>query len=195
MFAVTHSIISINIIDDLKKKHNIDINNPSFIWGNIKPDIVKTYIKDRHYRDESIDSVTKRIVEMSNINPTDINSKTKIREFLVRLGIIAHYLSDYFCLPHNNRWRFFEGYTKEHILYETKLESASKQFNMIPPSTMKDLKLFEEEEAKVLLKEVDEMYSKKQSFLNDIAFAVNVCVHIIKTIIFKIFNQTKKIIF
>ena len=193
MFAITHGVISVNIIDELKRHHNIDIKDRSFIWGNIKPDISKTYITDSHYRDESIDSVTEKIIQLSNVNPMDINDKANFKEFLTRLGIVAHYVSDYFCLPHNSRWRFFEGYNKEHIAYETRLETMSKRINDMSKRTLKEISIFDEDEIKLLILEANEMYKEKQSFINDIVFAVNVCVHIIKTIILKIFS-TKKII-
>lgn len=84
-----------------------------FILGNIMPDInLFTYLRGHTYKD-SIDMIysnTKSLIE----------NKIWNNKSFYQLGIILHYVADYFTFPHNAN---FTGTLKEHCAYERKLRT------------------------------------------------------------------------
>lgn len=89
-----------------------------FMLGNIMPDInLFTYLQGHTYR-ESISMLytsTKSLVEKKFWNSTSS----------YHLGVILHYVADYFTFPHNVT---FTGTLKEHCTYERRLHTHFLQF-------------------------------------------------------------------
>lgn len=89
-----------------------------FMLGNIMPDInLFTYLQGHTYK-KSIDMIytnAKSLVEKKKWNGNSF----------YHLGIILHYIADYFTFPHNNT---FTGSLKDHCAYEEKLHTRFLQF-------------------------------------------------------------------
>lgn len=88
---------------------NFKLDRVAFAYGNIKPDFIDDDIKCQHTVDESLCCVN----EYSEKLMTD---NISIKEFSTSLGIVCHFVCDYFCIYHR------EGNEKkgalEHLLYE-----------------------------------------------------------------------------
>jgi hypothetical protein len=84
----------------------IEINRIAYLLGNIAPDLNCVYPAHRLVTTERRFYRRLRIVEKSNIN--------FIKSFT--LGIITHYVCDYFCCAHNNK-----SLGVPHKMYETNL--------------------------------------------------------------------------
>lgn len=117
----------------MRKKSHIDIvrylkNNSEFekdinkhklmlYFGSILPDLIPTFIYKRHRID-----CTLQIVE------NELNKVLECKEvdgyYCRHIGIISHYLSDYYTLPHNS---IYSGNLKEHIKYEEQLKRRLRQ--------------------------------------------------------------------
>lgn len=126
MITNTHILFSKILYENCLKDLNFKLDKYKFMYGNIKPDIFCNYFKDDH----TIKGSIKIVKEYSN---KLINSKNNISDFSVGLGVICHYVCDYFCIYHT------EGYSKnnifEHIGYERKLHN--KVIHMIERSEVK----------------------------------------------------------
>ncbi|MDE7422719.1 MAG: zinc dependent phospholipase C family protein [Lachnospiraceae bacterium] len=89
-----------------------------FMLGNIMPDInLFTYLQGHTYK-ESISMLytnTKSLIEKKFWNSTSF----------YHLGVILHYIADYFTFPHNVT---FTGTLKEHCIYERRLHTHFLQF-------------------------------------------------------------------
>lgn len=89
-----------------------------FMLGNIMPDInLFTYLQGHTYK-ESISMLytnTKSLIEKKFWNSTSF----------YHLGVILHYVADYFTFPHNVT---FTGTLKEHCTYERRLHTYFLQF-------------------------------------------------------------------
>lgn len=121
MNVSTHKQIALKIYQQYNM-HFEKLDKKSFIYGNIKPDITIGLRRKSHKMKESLDFIVKRINKLTSTR------YTSVKKFSIDLGIINHFLADFFCSVH-----FFEE-TKEynniilHILYENKL---AKRFNKI----------------------------------------------------------------
>ncbi|MCI8410601.1 MAG: zinc dependent phospholipase C family protein [Lachnospiraceae bacterium] len=94
-------------------ERNFEKYQKEFLLGNIMPDInLFTYLQGHTYKD-SIDMIyanTKSLIEKKIWNSISF----------YQLGIILHYVADYFTFPHNAN---FTGTLKEHCAYERKLRT------------------------------------------------------------------------
>ena len=83
-----------------------------FSLGNILPDVAPHLRLMSHSKRHSYDYLLKRIEKLSrNRHRSSIYTSLK-------LGVITHYLADYFCHPHTES---FDGSINDHRLYEVGL--------------------------------------------------------------------------
>ena len=109
----------------------------------------------------------------SNISPIENKLISK------KIGIISHYLSDFVCLPHAERWTFPNNMFK-HMSYESQLNDYSTQHdfkkNVI---TVGDIDIFQDKIirlkpiVKKYIQDVIEEYYCDDGFENDLDFALS----------------------
>jgi len=188
IFSETHKIIASNIHENIYNVYDVELNKEALLWGAIAPDILPQYKVKRHYKRESLNYVVGEIVKLIYISrflelSSDIDPiKNKI--ISKKIGIISHYLSDFVCLPHAERWTFPNSMIK-HMNYESKLNEYSiyHEFkkNII---SVEDIDIFQDKtiRLKLLIKnyieDVIDEYSKKTSFENDLDFALSLSLKI-----------------
>lgn len=111
------------------------LHKKKLLWGSIAPDILPKYRFIRHYKDESIDYIAKEIIKIIYISRyiefNNILDPIAIKILSKKIGIISHYLADYVCLPHANRWTFTKSTNSmvNHIKYESDLNEFAKTFS------------------------------------------------------------------
>lgn len=122
MNTFTHLGISVRIMDALREKMNIQLNRAGFMLGNIKPDLSPRLIAIPHFKEDAIGFIQSEIKKLIN---TKINPYTECtREFSENLGIIIHYVSDFFCHVHS---QYFKGNQFSHHLYEMNLSNYCRE--------------------------------------------------------------------
>lgn len=183
IFADTHKIIASNIYENIYDIHGIKLDKNKLLWGSVAPDILPQFKFHRHYKKESLNYVVNEIIKVIfisryiefnlNIDPIVMKMLSK------RIGIISHYLSDFVCLPHAERWTFTNSMFK-HINYESKLNEYSPTHdfkkNII---TVDDMDIFQDRVIKLrpiikkYIEEVIEEYSLKTGFKYDLDFALS----------------------
>lgn len=183
MLADTHKHISNNIYEMINDNYGIKLNRENLLWGSIAPDILPQYKIHRHYQNESINYIVNEIVKLIFICCYfDLKSKDDpimMKYFSKKIGIISHYLSDYVCLPHAERWTFVNNMIK-HISYETKLNEYAKSY-VFKNNTIKidDIDIYQDKiiNLKKLIKayilNVTDQYALSKSFERDLDFAVS----------------------
>lgn len=163
MLTMSHKSIAKNTLKFLEI-HNINIlNHKSFIYGNIKPDCLFQKTPKKHLELEALDFI---IEEIENFN-YDCDSK----EMSIKLGVICHYLCDFFCLPHFERWSACHiskklVQTPRHLNYERMLNSYTS-YAVLDYKEISNLRSF--------IEECKSEYIKNKSFKNDIKYASIVC--------------------
>lgn len=93
----------------------------AFYLGNILPDCVPSFITRRHCIKDTF-SVLKK--ELSLLIEHYDYTKGITAYFCRHLGIILHYVADYFTFPHNH---FYPGNLKDHCDYEEILKQEMRQ--------------------------------------------------------------------
>lgn len=122
----THKIISEHIYRNVKDILGVDLNKRSLIYGSIKPDIVYSLVKLDHFKPQSFDFICEEINKLSNYNFE--SNKEFIKLISNRIGIVTHFISDFFCVPHNDRATYKNNFIN-HIKYEHKLHQLFKLFS------------------------------------------------------------------
>lgn len=178
----THIILANNILRQANGKKLYLINKKRFIWGNIKPDCASKYKFKKHYYDESITMILDKIKELSSLSVEDIYYNFGKNKFSEELGVVCHFLCDFFCIPHNQRWEFKHS-MKKHVVYEQKLAKFAKLYRfkgyIDSNLSIDDLEEF--------ITSHQEKYKEEESFKNDLSYSYFICNSIINMILNEVY--------
>ena len=184
MMLNTHKILAVKFIENIDDNKMSLIKEKHFVWGNIKPDCVSKYKFHKHYLDESFPMIIRKIQFLSTLSITYIYRSYSLNKFNQELGVICHFLCDYFCVPHNQRWEFkTPTIVKDHLLYEKDLNKFLKDFtlksNLEPDLSLANIEKF--------ILNCQKEYESTTSFENDLVFSYFICNSIINFIFDRIF--------
>ena len=129
MFVSTHTLISKSILNNIDKNKNFLVNENHFIYGNIKPDLSSKYFLKKHYLKESYNMIESKVNYLCSLDLISLSKYFQSGNFSQELGVICHFLCDFFCVPHSYRWEFKHS-MKKHIAYETELDTIAKEINL-----------------------------------------------------------------
>lgn len=94
----------------------------SFYIGSILPDCVPSFLTRKHNIEETFDILRDEIIKITD----DYDMEKGITRYYSRhLGVITHYIADYFTYPHNG---IFTGNLKDHCTYENELKYALRAY-------------------------------------------------------------------
>lgn len=94
---------------------NLITHTAIFKFGSLLPDLVPSFITKRHEIGVTFEIVRRKIENViSSLSTGSLSVKCS-----KDLGVITHYLSDYFTFPHNT---VYDGSMKDHVLYERDLK-------------------------------------------------------------------------
>lgn len=184
MITSTHILFSKVLYENCMKDLNFKLDKYKFMYGNIKPDIFCNYFKDNHTIKGSI-----QIVEESSKKL--INGKNNIGEFSVELGVICHYVCDYFCIYHTEEYA--NNNIFEHISYEKRLHN--KALDMIKNKKIKikaRTNLPKEDIVEFIYKMQEIYFNEKQSLIRDITYALETANTIAEWIVYYSILKDKK---
>ena len=99
-----HHTIGKNVCSELRES-GLYIHEKLFLFGNLFPDLIHSYLWRRHEYKDSREYIRKKLEKI----------KKRPWAFSFHLGIISHYICDYFCYPHSTCYK--SGFI-QHILYE-----------------------------------------------------------------------------
>lgn len=117
----SHISLSRGVIKGLGEE-NIIKHRYTFYIGSIVPDCIPSFIVRRHNMEETFDVFVKHMEKFAN----KLNKKPKIGfGQSIRMGMILHYIADYFTLPHNSH---YEGGFKDHCVYEGQQLKCMRSF-------------------------------------------------------------------
>ena len=111
-----HHKIAKKICEELKGL-GLHFNKESFLLGNLFPDLIHSYFWCRHEYPASRNFIYKKIEQL----------KKRPIFFSFRMGVLTHYISDYFCYPHTKG--FDQGIT-QHIMYELRQKVPKKIYKL-----------------------------------------------------------------
>lgn len=202
MHAQTHKLISQNLYEFVSDNYDIELNKKMLDWGSIAPDILPKYKLYRHYYDNSIDYIIYKIAKIIFLNrflDFTTGSYINLKAFSRDLGIISHYLADFTCRAHADRWEFPKSLVK-HVKYEIELNEYSKShefsnidiefeaFESGAGSSLEELVTIKKNIEKVVL----DYLEKEPSFQTDLDYALGLNKAVYEFIIESILNYSYK---
>lgn len=111
----SHIIIGNLLYEYVKKEYGICLEKRSFIRGNYSPDFSIKLITSKHHIEEKLEFVENEFTKLAAVS---LESADISKDYSKRMGIICHYLTDFFCYAHSEH---FSGNTADHVLYERTL--------------------------------------------------------------------------
>ncbi|MGU8477178.1 zinc dependent phospholipase C family protein [Clostridium perfringens] len=124
MLYKTHLEIGENTFNTIEGRGRNLIDKKSFLKGNVLPDISPKYRLKKHGRKQFEEIIEEKIVNLSRLSSDEIINNLGKEKFSIELGVICHFLCDFFSLPHDEEWGFKESVTLKHVLYEKKLHKV-----------------------------------------------------------------------
>ena len=133
----------------------------AFYFGSILPDLTPKMITDPHEFDSSYLELKRRIAKLLS---EAREHACKEGTLFCRLGVVMHYLADYFTFPHN---KTYPGTLKDHCTYEEKLKQDLRAFLKTEKAKQigrdKDRDFTSLEDLFSYIKQQQEAYLKKRS--------------------------------
>ncbi len=125
MIAHTHRLVGDFLYNQLSPSYQEFIHKRRFVYGNVKPDISRQYLKMSHYHRDNEEIIFEMLERL-------LTSESTIQEFSENLGILIHFFCDYTCIYHANEYLHTNHSITKHLHYETKLHRyAVKKFSTI----------------------------------------------------------------
>lgn len=169
MMMNTHILLAKSLLDNMDSDKGKLISEKNFIYGNIKPDAVSKYKFRKHYLNESYEMIRDKIVYLSRMNLDEIEKKYTRASFSQELGVCCHFLADFFCVAHSERWEF-KSNMYIHIKYEKGLTKLAKEYRF------KNEKALITEDFDSFFSKIYNEYKRNGNFeSNDLLYSTYVC--------------------
>ena len=112
MDLTTHVLMANRLHKEITSQTGLYLDYWYYLYGSIKPDIYPEAIEWPHFLNDSLKDLT-GYCEYTILAPMSL------KEFSVALGVITHFICDYYCLYHSELYR--QKNILSHIFYEKKL--------------------------------------------------------------------------
>lgn len=186
MLINTHFIISKSVLDNLESNKSFFLSKKNFIYGNIKPDISSKYVLDKHYLEESLSMVLEKIKYLCQLTLNSFKKYFSLSKLSQELGVICHFLCDFFTTPHSERWEFSHSMNK-HVSYEKELASYAKEMDFSSCDLNHEINHTVEEFFHNIYKKYK---SCETSYENDLKYSSYVCKVIVNYVLDSILINT-----
>lgn len=178
-----------HIKSHVKENIQYDLNRSTFYWANMKPDFIPELAKRKHYIEESFDFVVDKVVALINTPAHHLLDNQKQKKIEIEMGVICHFVTDFFCVPHNQRWEF-KDYMIPHVKYEAILDNKVKTLNVVNKLNLPAIKDHSKESVSFFLNELLEEYELENDYMRDVVYSVNVCSALCTFILERIYSNT-----
>lgn len=117
----SHLSLANHMLSDLEKE-TLVAHARMFQFGSLLPDLVPTFLTKKHRVDTTFDILEKKLRKVVDDYRGESNlSRSRCKD----LGVVTHYIADYFTLPHNKK---FGGSLKDHVNYEEVLKHSMRSY-------------------------------------------------------------------
>jgi hypothetical protein len=117
----THAYLGEVLYPVIRETWGIDLSRKRFIAGSIKPDVCTLFVTHPHFWRHSRSYALKKIKKLSG---KILAPGKKHKKFSENLGILLHYIADFFTAVHNLR----PNPLGEHFAYEELLDREFKKY-------------------------------------------------------------------
>ncbi|MFL0268757.1 zinc dependent phospholipase C family protein [Candidatus Clostridium radicumherbarum] len=176
MLVYSHNLIGKTIHKYILDNLGFRLELRDLRYGCMKPDFAPKLIAIPHYKNESFEIISDMILALQN-TPLPVNSK-QLKHFSAELGVVLHYITDYFCYPHNNK-RIDK--MPVHFFYELNLDRELRKYVSSPLEVINnnlDLKAYNNINVSIIdfIELKHRQYMKEcPSLLNDVVYGLQCC--------------------
>lgn len=172
MLIHSHKKMSEFIYSNIESQTSFSLNKFIFKTGNMSPDLPIYHRHLKHYKHQNFSYIIEMINDLSLIDPTE--NVSAHNSYSYKLGVVAHYVCDYFCLPHHDREQYKDHLTK-HLIYEKQLHKEVKNYSK---EGLGDIEKYETSDFNIdnlisIFDDFTEKYlAEENSFETDIKYAI-----------------------
>jgi hypothetical protein len=121
LLSGTHQRIGLAVLSCLEARSAVNVAVDDYLFGCIKPDFSLGAFYTPHLKHKSFDFVLRLIAELGD-SAWPVEGKVR-KALATRLGVVMHYLADFFCTVHNQRQ---DDSLPLHFAYEANLLLVSR---------------------------------------------------------------------
>lgn len=167
----------------------LKLHKGSFYLGSILPDCVPSFLVRRHTIEDSFEVLRKELEKLvSHFDP----EKGINRYFCRHLGVITHYISDYFTFPHNVN---YPGTLKDHCIYEEELKKKFRAY-VHSPEAVRERRMDEvhtPEEILAFVRRMHDIYMQAESVVKrDCEYIIELCHTVVNAILLFLREQAQE---
>ncbi|KUO77283.1 MAG: hypothetical protein APF77_19270 [Clostridia bacterium BRH_c25] len=194
MMTLNHRQIGKTVFSAISKSHVVKLDEKSLTYGCIKPDLVPRLRAIPHYKEKSSDFVNEIFEEMRNQELPKCDKEIKM--FSINLGVIMHYIADFFCYAHNCR-----AYAPilPHFIYENNL-ALIFAFSDLDKICMDAIYSIKEQhiQSKEWLREYldgkhDEYMCSRRNMTTDVRFSIEACITVALVIVASCMGRNEEV--
>ncbi|MCC8103786.1 MAG: zinc dependent phospholipase C family protein [Clostridiales bacterium] len=111
----SHIALSVFLVSELRLKE-LDLYRKAFYFDSIQPDLNPKMFSAPHQFDETWEKIRELILQIE-AETRDENYNRRV--IWTQIGVVLHYLADYFTFPHNT---CFDGSLRGHCMHESELK-------------------------------------------------------------------------
>lgn len=126
--SATHAMYAKKIYEHIYLMYGVKLKKYNLIYGSIKPDVSILFPKYPHYINDSLDSLCESVDMI--IKSTHNQREVETRAFSRELGVVLHYMTDFFCMVHNDVNGKKHPTNYKHIAYEQNFQNKIKLFEL-----------------------------------------------------------------
>ncbi len=177
MHITTHLLMANVLYKEITSQMGTELNYSHFVYGNIKPDVNPGTIDWPHFSHQSLEDLLD-YCEHITLTPMSIRSYSKA------LGVISHFICDYYCLYHTKPYRTKKNIVSivKHTAYEHFLE-----LNVIKKCITGAIKATDKDYCET----VEDIINKRLALYNgeehsidkDIHYAVNTAICVLRRVV------------
>lgn len=169
MNPIIHMFMAHSIRKNVRKRTGEKLNLIGFIYGNILPDLAKRFDSIPHYMETSLNYISDVAAELS----ANYETSNRSFDYSKNMGIITHYIADYFCFPHTER---FSKSMASHLWYEVMMTFSYRKGRKLTKSLRNSEDAVSSADLPTHLKAILETYNKERpSYKHDIFWAIKSC--------------------
>ena len=158
----------------------LKLHKGSFYMGSVLPDCMPSFLVRIHTIEDSFEVLEKEFQKLvSHFDP-----KKGINCYFCRhLGMITHYVSDYFTFPHNAN---YPGNLKDHCIYEEELKKELRAYVHSPEAIRKRKKLGMQtpDDILTMIRQMHNRYLQMESVvMRDCQYIIELCHRVVDAIL------------
>ena len=154
----------------------------SLYVGSILPDCTPSFLTRRHCIEDTFDVCEKKMLGFLKHYKTKKKGVSILSS--IRMGVVLHYIADYFTFPHNDH---YPGNVKDHCYYERDLKFGMRAFLQTEEAAQikEHVAAYDSvEELTSYIRSIHNSYMKlAHTVEEDIRYIVHACTTVVKSVL------------